>query len=120
MRVAPSAGASAVGRSLLLIALRLFSRGGLAEFAPGPSGGLRVCFVPGQVFQVLAGVRPLHRRDVRRRAFRDEPSAALSGFRAEVNYAVCVFDEVEMVFDYDYGVAGVDQSVEDIEQRGGV
>src|SRR5262249_47979834 len=54
------------------------------------------------------------------RAFRDDPSTFIPTLRSEVDDPVRRLDDVEVVFDDDDGVAGVDESVQYVEQAADV
>ena len=55
-----------------------------------------------------------------RGAARNNLTAAISGFRAEVNHPVSAFDDVEVVFDDDDGMARVHEALENPDQHADV
>jgi hypothetical protein len=59
-------------------------------------------------------------RHLLRRSFRDDLAAAISGVRAEVNHPVRAFDDVEVVFDDEDGMAGVHEALENLKQHANV
>ena len=52
-------------------------------------------------------------RHLLRSAFRDNVPASCSAFRTEIDHPVCRLDHIQIVFDYDEGVAGVDKFMQD-------
>ena len=66
--------------------------------------------------QVAAGVRA-GLCNLFRRALRYDTAAALSAFGPQVDHPIRALDDVEMVFDHDHRVAGVDETVQHPEQR---
>src|SRR4029450_11682933 len=67
--------------------------------------------------QELAGVGALGPGDPLRRALGHDLAAAVAALGAEVEYPVGRLDHVQVVLDHDHRVAGVDQAVEEPEQR---
>src|SRR5690349_4663620 len=63
-----------------------------------------------------AGVRGLVLRDVLGRARGNDLPAAMAALGAEINHPVGGLDHVEVVLDYDHGVAVVAQAVQHLEQ----
>ena len=70
--------------------------------------------------QVLAGVAGGLVGDVFGGAFGDEFAAGVAALRSEVDDPVGGFDDVEVVFDDDDGVAGIGQALEDLDELAGV
>src|SRR6478609_4613779 len=55
-------------------------------------------------------------RDILGRAFGDDAAAAIAALRAKVENPVGGFDDLQIVFDHDYGVALIDQRMQHLEQ----
>jgi hypothetical protein len=53
-------------------------------------------------------------------AFGDDASTASAAFRAEIDEPVGFGDEVEVMFDDDDGVAGIDEALEDLDETADV
>ena len=70
--------------------------------------------------EILAGVAVGFGGDVLGGAFGDEFAAGVAAFGSEVNDPVGGFDDVEVVFDDDDGVAGVGEALEDLDELAGV
>ena len=58
--------------------------------------------------------------DVFRRAARDDVTAFIAGLGAEVDDPIGALDEVKVVLDDHYGMAGVNQTLKDLEQDANV
>lgn len=70
--------------------------------------------------EVTTGVGGLDPGHLFRGAFGDDPAPAGAAFRAEIKEPVRLGDEVEIVFDDDDGVAGIDEALEDFDQTADV
>src|SRR2546421_2590798 len=64
----------------------------------------------------LAGVGLFGASDEFGRALGDDAAAAFAAFGAEIDDPVGLFDDVEVVFDDENGVAEVNEALQDIEQ----
>lgn len=65
----------------------------------------------------MAGVAGRARGDLFRRALRDDVTAFIAGFRAEINDPIGAFDDIQIVLDDDDRVPGVYQALENLEQH---
>ena len=70
--------------------------------------------------EVLAGVGGFYFGDLFGGAFGDDLAAVAAGFGAEVDEVIGGLDDLEVVFDDQEGIAGFDETVEDLEQHGDV
>ena len=57
------------------------------------------------------------RGDLFRRALRDDVTAFIAGFRAEINDPIGAFDDIQVVLDDDDRVPGIYQALENLEQN---
>jgi len=80
------------------------------------ASGRTSALLPQHVPQRLPRVRLLARGDVLRRPFGDDAAAAGTPFRTEVEHPIRGFDDIEIVFDNDDGVPGIDEAVQHAEQ----
>ena len=67
-------------------------------------------------FQVSTGVGALGFGDCSGWALSDDFAAALAPFRAEIDHPIRGGDQVEIVFDDQHRVAGIDQPLDDSDQ----
>src|ERR1043166_7063076 len=63
-----------------------------------------------------ASVRVFVAGDGFRRAFRNDSSAALAAFGAEINEPIGFGDQVEVMFDHDDGMAGINEPLQNLDQ----
>lgn len=65
---------------------------------------------------MLAGKTLLVTRDLLRRSGRYDLSAAIAGFRAEINYPIGAFDDVEIVLNDENRMPRVHETLKNLEQ----
>src|SRR6516164_9736784 len=66
--------------------------------------------------QESAGMRAFVSRNFLRGAFSYNSTSALSAFRAEIDHPICFRNQVQVMFNYDYRMTGVDQTLEHLDQ----
>src|SRR5205823_2093075 len=75
---------------------------------------------PNKASQKLSGVRLLNPRDLLRRSGRDDFTAAVTGFGAEIDDPIGRFDHLQIVFDHHEGMSAIYQALEQPQQYGNV
>ena len=67
-------------------------------------------------FQVLPGIALFHLGHFLRGAGGDHITTAAAALRTQINDIICGFDHIQIVFNHQNRVAGIHQSLQDINQ----